>query len=339
MVNVSPEGGSIFPLLNDCEAADERRRYYVDADATGNNFGFDWSNAFTDLQMALSLADCTDEIWVAEGTYFPATASRSVSFLIPNGVEVYGGFAGTETVLSERVLGMHPSILSGDIGQIGDDSDNSYHVVEFLGTDTTTILNGFTITSGRAFNTPAPDLPVGGGILVYTDAEHPTAEPIIEHCRIENNKAVVGGGVACIGAPAGANGDWWAYPRIRHCKVIKNEATSNGGGIYFRWRGHPAKGEPLLYASEVLDNFAEGDGGGLYLDDIGGNVLLEETTFYHNYATEGGGIEGYQQLGKNLDLVLDRCIFHNNEGRMGSGISFFGLTNATTIEDVASFRS
>ena len=62
-----------------------------------------WATAFTDLQLALAAASSGDEIWVATGTYKPtATADRTISFAMKNGVGVYGGFDGTETMRSER---------------------------------------------------------------------------------------------------------------------------------------------------------------------------------------------------------------------------------------------
>lgn len=128
--------------------------------ATGGNdtnTGANFSTAFATLQKGLSVAGAGSKIYIAAGTYKPSVGvdingasgieAREVTFQIPNGVEVYGGFAGTETgaitqaVLDARVFTTNTTILSGDIN--GDDNvtgtfpnlvynnytENAFHVV------------------------------------------------------------------------------------------------------------------------------------------------------------------------------------------------------------------
>ena len=94
------------------EALEERSlpsaTWYVNASATGSNNGTSWANAYTDLQSALvNKAQSGDQVWVEQGTYKPTSGTdRTASFNIPDGVAVYGGFAGTETQLTQRVLAL-----------------------------------------------------------------------------------------------------------------------------------------------------------------------------------------------------------------------------------------
>src|SRR5260221_10649616 len=137
--------------------------YYVKSDASGANNGTSWTDAYTDLQTAISAASSGDEIWVAAGTYKPTpTTDRTISFTLKEGVGIYGGFAGTKTLLQQP----HPSTnftnFSGDIGAAGI-ADNSYHVLLGGGTDNTAILDAFTITAGNA-NTTYPN-DIGGGMV------------------------------------------------------------------------------------------------------------------------------------------------------------------------------
>src|SRR5215475_1262798 len=90
-----------------------------------------WANgtAFTDLQSALAASGSGDEIWVAAATYKPDASDRTKSFALKDGVGIYGGFVGTETLRSQRNPAANVTILSGDIGTPGSAADNSYHVV------------------------------------------------------------------------------------------------------------------------------------------------------------------------------------------------------------------
>jgi len=79
--------------------------YYVQMNGTGN--GTSWSNAAGNIQDMIDKAASGDEVWVAAGTYFPTTQTDasdilSRTFLIKNGVNLYGGFAGNETSIDDR---------------------------------------------------------------------------------------------------------------------------------------------------------------------------------------------------------------------------------------------
>ena len=77
---------------------------FVAPGGSGGQTGADWANA-KDLQPALQTASSGTQIWVRQGTYSPTTAAdRSATFQLVNGVALYGGFAGTETALSQRDL-------------------------------------------------------------------------------------------------------------------------------------------------------------------------------------------------------------------------------------------
>jgi hypothetical protein len=120
---------------------------YVTPDGTGDCSS--WVNACI-LQTALTNATGGDDIWVAAGTYKPTTStSPFMSFVLKNGVAVYGGFDGTESLVTQRDPEINITILSGDIGVEGDNSDNSERVIIASNVDNTTILDGFTITGGQ----------------------------------------------------------------------------------------------------------------------------------------------------------------------------------------------
>ena len=138
--------------------------FYVKPSPSGSGDCSTWANACS-LQTALTQAAPDDEIWVAAGVHYPGTA-REDSYNLKNGVVVYGGFAGTETLLSQRDWLANLTVLSGDIDQ-NDSKDangivaeiggltgnNAYHVVTGIGVTSTAVLDGFVINAGMANGT------------------------------------------------------------------------------------------------------------------------------------------------------------------------------------------
>ncbi|QNR23213.1 T9SS type A sorting domain-containing protein [Croceimicrobium hydrocarbonivorans] len=141
---------------------------YVNYAASGTNNGGSWSNAFTSLQDALSLASNGDEIWVAKGTYVPSLDTMGIAriraefstFRLKQGVHIYGGFLGNETQKSQRNWIKNETILSGEMGDPLNDSDNVAHVVSLYGDFTTYAkLDGFVLEKG--FGRQASPFPFG----------------------------------------------------------------------------------------------------------------------------------------------------------------------------------
>ena len=94
---------------------------YVNASATGTNNGSSWTNAYTDLQQAIYNAPAGSKVWVKQGTYKPTINVSGVlpalklrHFWLKNGVEVYGGFNGTEIEFNQRNI--NQSILDESLG-------------------------------------------------------------------------------------------------------------------------------------------------------------------------------------------------------------------------------
>src|SRR5262245_35330260 len=161
-----PAGRAFPPRLEALEDRTVPSVWFANDDAAGLNTGRSWADAFPSLQSALAAAVSGDEIWVAGGTYQPTIAvDRTISFVLKEGVAVYGGFAGTETLRSQRDWAAHPTTLSGDLGTPGDASDNSYHVVTSAGLTRAAVLDGFTVTAGNAHGGL-----VGGGMYNYSSS-------------------------------------------------------------------------------------------------------------------------------------------------------------------------
>jgi hypothetical protein len=168
-------------------------RIYVDEDAPAYPDGKSWTTAYRSLRDALaqSNADTTVQaIWIAEGVY-PVTTSadRSLSFSITRDVAVYGGFAGTEELLAQRDIALHPVVLSGEIGDTSMLADNSWHVVTISHTADTVRLDGLTITGGYADD---PGQQRGGALTNAISAKEPV---VLDGCTLTGNYGLQTGSV------------------------------------------------------------------------------------------------------------------------------------------------
>jgi alpha-amylase len=141
---------------------------YVRQSASGSRNGTSWENALTSLEEAFdaaSFCNNVDEIWVTQGSYLPNTSGNIAKpFVLPPGMKIYGGFPSTGSpVFSQRDPSLYPTIMSADIGNANDPSDNTYHVAVLNPTSLQTVLDGFTLLHGNANG--AEEDGKGGGII------------------------------------------------------------------------------------------------------------------------------------------------------------------------------
>ncbi|HXS37412.1 MAG TPA: choice-of-anchor Q domain-containing protein, partial [Flavipsychrobacter sp.] len=301
---------------------------YVNAAATDPYAnGASWADAFSDLVIALNLA-CNDtirpkQVWVAKGTYRPDTiGDRGDAFPILGSTQVYGGFAGTETLLNARdsTGKTNVTILSGDVQNDGDPTNNSYHIV-FANGDSSSELNGFTITGGYGNGGSAAINTFGGGIF------NADGNTLFANLIIKNNRATFGGG-------GFANFD--GSPRLVNVKFINDTATGIGGGaIYTDGSGtfinpglvyYTKKYAPVLINDSIVNCFHSFGGGGLAA--VNGSVIADSVIFLNNTALYyGGGI-----MGSNASLFLTHCAFiGNTTSDLGAGASGGGIF-ATSVD-------
>ena len=270
-------------------------RLYVNAGATGANNGTSWNDAFTDLQSALKYPCLAPnaEIWVAAGLYRPTTGTdRAISFVIPNGVRVYGGFVGNEANLSQRppqaIGGNGTTFLSGDINTLANATDNTYQVVVFAGINSPTLLDGFSIIHGNA-NGSTHELRNGGGVQVTDNG----ANVSITHCTIALNSAKFTAGVSTSSTSS---------LMMDKCIVQFNKSESGTGGV------------SLAGSNSVVTNsvFSSNEGtegvGALTFENSNNNSRVINCLFVNNIGGETGAV--YTEEGTGHRLV--NCTFHNN---------------------------
>ena len=193
---------------------------------------------------------------------------------------------------------------NGAVNCIIDCQSNGRAFIFQSGEDGNTILQGFTIKNGFAFDPSPPydpnDDPDGFGGAIYCIGSSPT----IKNCVITDNEADYGGG----GVFCDASSD----PCITSCDIRYNYCGSYrydvnqvqiGGGIYCR------NSSPTISNCEITENWVEGwwkkgSGGGIACEDSNA-VIADCNIFYNeswslygeyddpiepNYSQDGGGI-------------------------------------------------
>lgn len=315
----------LFFLLSAALPA-QNNRLYVSSSANGAANGGSWADAFTNLHMALGLAQAGDSIWMAEGVYAPAvSAARDSSFVLPSGVLLFGGFSGTENSLDERDWAAHPTILSGDIGVAGDSTDNAYTILYLENPDSGTVIDGMIFRHGIANFTPlnvpgSSPKKCGGGL--YIMAADGWAYPDIRNCTFEYCYAYNSGGAVYInGSGVGS-----VAPRFFNCTFRHNSVRVDGGALY-KNGGSWVERTPDFEGCSFVENRADRRGGGIYVSDKDGADTLDVVScrFIKNHSVMNGGGMCYQSnhLSTNTHLTVSSCSFYENTSQKGSAIGSF----------------
>lgn len=276
--------------------------HYVKPSASGDCSS--WADA-CDLQVALLTANSGDQIWVVAGTYKPTTSEdRESSFVLKNGVEIYGGFPIEGGGWENRDWIANVTTLSGDIGMPDDITDNSYHVVTSHNLDSSTIMDGFTIIAGSATG----DAPNDSGGGMYNFESSPTlknltfqgnlaingggmynesSSPSLQYVVFESNNAIFGGGM---------NNFLQSNPTITDATFNNNHADT-GAGL-----SNKHQSNPNMSSVTFSNNSASVWGGGMH-NELS-SPTLTNVTFSSNYAGRGGGgIHNYSQSSPLLTNV------------------------------------
>ncbi len=304
------------------------QRYYVDALANGSPDGQTWATAFHDLHAALALALPGDEVWVAQGVYHPSeTGDRQARYQLPSGVKLYGGFAGTEMLLTERQPGQYPSVLSGDLGVVGDSLDNSYTLLYLPYPDTATLVDGFTLRDALA-DDPAVESgePGQSGAALYVQGSNGTAYPTIRHCTFEDNTARGSGGAVYING----SGSGSVAPLFEGCQFLHNRSAQNGGGLCRA--GGSWWDRPVDFLRCTFEANRARWGACLYVADAerSDTLDLRQCNFYRNAASFNAdvlGLANLRQLSWSV-VQFSRCdMVENKSGGLLMANSFFEAGN------------
>lgn len=288
---------------------------YVDHAATGANDGTSWLNAYVDLQSALTATPPYHQIWVATGTYVPSSlGDRTVSFVLPPAVEVFGGFDPAQGIatMGQRDPIAYETILSGDL--MGDDglgvtTNNSFNVVK---SGSTSFLDGFTVTAGWTdFMYAGPS-----GACLYIQEDHQIS---VRNCHFTGCRANTG---AAIYAEDGSK------PMIEDSTFTNNTVISGGGGAVAL--ADVATGVYLRDCT--FDSNTASYGGGALLMSGNNGVEVEGCTFTGNSVSAWSLSGGALYLSRADNARIASCNFTGNSAGVGGAMGV-ELSNGVLIED------
>lgn len=314
--------------------------YYVKTDGANADptTATSWGAASNDLQAVINATSSGDKIFVAAGTYKPnrpaddiATidaTNRRNSFLLKNGVNVYGGFSATtpETDENSRTdVTTNATILSGDLNgndvagiTIANKGENTYHVVVGINITSTTTVDGFTITGGFANGTTTMTIE-GHGV---------------------NNK--LGAGVYLFGA---------TNITLNNLKIINNAAEGTGttltskGGAGMLFDANAATTTSAITNCTITDNFSTTYNastniyGTTSLTGVGlslyGGVTINNTVFSGNLGNYGAGASMFSGT-DSYEVTFNKCSFLDNKvgsnnNAAGAGVNIAGGSSASII--------
>ncbi|KAA6303201.1 MAG: hypothetical protein EZS26_000606 [Candidatus Ordinivivax streblomastigis] len=295
--------------------------------------GNTWATAIGSLPEAITGAvkyreqhpEKTLEVWVKAGTY------NALSIELKDGISLYGGFAGTETALNERVKGAHTwdytneTVLTG-AGRERTSASDAIGSKAVIKQDSLfvhpVLVDGFTLTGGEhgALFISGGNTTLRNSILRQNGSLASTSSYIatgidgggvairggaftVTSCLIEENEAKSGGGVLI------AND---APSVVRNCTIRENKALVTANTPY----NFTSIGNPTVF----------GWGGGVF--NQGGSVnncLIEENTSF-----AGGGI-----FIRDNESKFNNCIIVKNNAVYGAGVSYDPRTdNASTNNKV-----
>lgn len=280
---------------------------YVSFNAVGTSDGTSWINAFTSIHSAISVAIFGDSIWVASGIYKPSATDRNISFNLKNGTHLFGGFAGTETSLSQRNPLLNITTLSGDIGTGGVNTDNTYHIITAYNLNFTTTIDGFRIMDGNA----STGHPYGAGI------DMDEAKLVVRNCSFLNNTTVADGAAIY---------QWNESLLVENCSFLYNRSSGSGAAISCN------VGTTRIINSVFTGNESTAGGGGA-IENSGEDLFIDRCVFSGNSCDASGA--AVLSTGISHKDTIINSIFVGNVSYWGSVVEINITSNINGDASIA----
>jgi hypothetical protein len=271
---------------------------YVKQGGTGN--GYSWAAASGNLQAMINESSSGNEVWVAAGTYQPASGQ---SFSMKEAVKIYGGFAATGApLMADRNWYNNITVLQGNGNSVIRNNNNGLTVLASL--------DGFTITAGNAQNgggiynnssspslinlTISENYANGNGGGIYNDS---SSSPVLTNVIISANRATWGGGI----------NNSSSSPVSTNVIISGNYALYFGGGIY-NYRSQAA-----VTNVTISGNNASVGGGAIFHSDSP-SLIIRNSIVYNNST-------GIEKAGSSSAHVISYSLIQGHTDTANGNIS------------------
>lgn len=309
---------------------------YVKPSSSGAGNGSSWGDASNNIQAMINASTAGDQVWIAEGTYIVATTLE-----MKNGVNVYGGFQGSENNINARPksdLDANGTIENWEFTNATIfDGQNARRVVNQANPFAVeTIWDGIVIIKGLNTEGAGAYIRTNGKLINCIVKQNAATSSgnrygggiynnggVVSYCLVNTNTAFYGGGIY------NNNGT------ISYCTVSGNITTnanySNGGGIY--------NNNGMISHCTVSGNTTNGSyysaGGGIFNNGgvVNNCIVSGNVASCPYYGSSGGGISC---ANINTSIVNDCIIENNNANGNGGGIYQGNVSRCIIKENISS---
>ncbi|MBR1426581.1 MAG: hypothetical protein IJ581_03920 [Paludibacteraceae bacterium] len=242
----------------------------------------EWINAtFTSYETS-------NETWIAAGTY-----NLSGSFTAGwSSVKLYGGFVGTETSTTQRVVGNNPWEMTNPTILDGGETVQIYTGSPAFGGT----WDGLTLTKCNSAK--------GGVAALYNNAKINNCRFIDNSASTHDNSAITQGGALHVYQKNGVN--------ISNC-YFENNTASQGGAIYI---ANNDKEYTLVidhcYFKDNNASHSTNAGGAVYFQNPG-TYIVNACVFDHNNASGNGSAIFSSVTGDGASTNITNCLFKNQQ--------------------------